>query len=59
MYFDVKLNISKGAHTNITNNFNIILVYEYFSNVKNRLITPKVAHINMIWSYKSFQIWHW
>ncbi len=48
MYFDVKLNISKGAHTNITNNFNIILVYEYFSNVKNRLITPKVAHINMI-----------
>jgi hypothetical protein len=46
---DVRLIYYKGGHVNIINNFNIILVYKHFKNVKKRLIMPEVAPINMVW----------
>lgn len=45
---DVRLIYYRDGHVNTIKNFNIILVYESFKNVKKRLIMPKVAPINMI-----------
>ncbi len=45
----VRLIYYRGGHVNIINNFNIILVYESFKNVKKWLIMPEVAPINMVW----------
>jgi hypothetical protein len=47
-YFDVTLMYLKDGHTNITNNFHVILIYESFKNVKKGLVTPKVTLISMV-----------